>query len=91
MSLTLNQVANIIIEASQTKIPPQEDPESVDFKSRNLIFALRSHQDLFDPNAISFSLIADLMGIDFYNKENARKLIEIIKSKLLQSQLNPAH
>ncbi|KKT81873.1 MAG: hypothetical protein UW80_C0045G0008 [Microgenomates group bacterium GW2011_GWC1_44_9] len=75
MALTLDQVATIIIEASQTEIPPKEDPTSVDFKSRNLIFALKYHQDIFDP---------------IKTEENAKKLIEIIKCKFSMSLLNPA-
>ena len=90
MALTLDQLATIIIEASQTEIPPKEDPTSVDFKSRNLIFALKYHQDIFDPIKLSLSIIGDLMGIDYYTEENAKKLIEIIKCKFSMSLLNPA-
>lgn len=89
MALTFNQVANIIIEGSKTEVPPKEDPRSVDAKSRNLIFALQNHQDIFNPNKLSLSLIADLMGIDYYTEENAEKLIGIIRTKLSLSQLKP--
>ena len=90
MALTFNQVANIIIEGSNTKTPSQEDPDSVDAKSRNLIFALQNHQEVFNPNKLALSLIADLMGIDYYTEENAEKLTGIIKTKLSASRLKPA-
>lgn len=90
MSLTFDQVANIIIEASKTELAAEEDPKSVDSQSRNLVFSLQYHQGIFNANTISLSLIADLMGIDYYTEENAKKLIGILKSKLSSSQLNPA-
>lgn len=89
MTLKLSLVADIIISSSKEELAPNEVPDSVDSKSHSLIFSLQNHQDVYDTNALSLSLIADLMGIDYYEETYAKELIDIIKFKLSLTKIKP--